>query len=260
MSDKRDRELERAMRNGKWTFSLQPTANQPLAQASVLYTAMDPWLAQSWTVGLCGMTFSSGNPTAPPTGSGGTSDNQVDVQPNYKVRVLWGVRDVMEAIVCDYPWAGCTFMVQASTVRVDLLSPNQVSPTIPPTLSGFLVPAACAQTAIVAPVFTSGTQAIAAGGNFAFAVPKRACAYRLFHALTGTLTNNTIQANEEDSTGVVIKNNHTWPNASGGIPTDFSQQNQAGYIPLHPLSEYLRLSNSAVGIATVGVQFLLDVG
>lgn len=255
-----ERALQLAHDQGRWSFSFdvpQGTVLSPVQSLDMLYTTMDAHYARIWTINLSAMRYHGGPVAAIPAGSGGTLDNVVDLSPGYKALVTWGVDGSMDTATIDYPLGGCTICVQASTVKVGIISINSPGSANTPTLSGFLAPAPSVQTTVTAPQLSTGVQTIPATGAFSFAVPHRAASFRLVKQSATLLTPGVLQILEERADlATVTKDDGTWPGAN-----DLTAQNQAGYYPLHPLSEYVTIFNSSVApVNFIGLTFQLDMG
>lgn len=248
--------LMEAAGNGRWSFTSQPTPGQQLSSSSLLYTNVPSWATRSWTVNLTQMRYSGG----PLVAAGGPSDNQVNTF-TFQARVVWGVDGALETALLDYPWAGCTFCVQAATVRVDILSVTVLNAFAQPLLQGFLSPQPAVQTAIVAPQLTLGPLSINPVASQLYAVPSRACAYRVLLGLTlpgpvPTPANSISLQQEDGAVGAVVSVDGTFPPTAGD-----SMQNRAGYYPLSRSAQFVRITNTSATLQTaVGVQFLLDMG
>lgn len=252
-----DDALEESAFTGRWSYALQPTVGINFQQASFLYAMLPSWACRTWTISLNAMQFASGtlNPglVVPPA-------NQVDtVNGQYQARVTWGVDGSLDTAIVDWPWGGCTICVQGSNVRVDVLANAPSDPV--PLLSAFLAPVPAVQTAVVAPVFTPPTAFIAASSSVRFNVPPRASSYRYWLRATSTTPSpGTLVLTQEVGLATIVKFDGTFPDPVG-TNSVYSQQNQAGYIPLCKEAEFVRVQNtSATTGQTVGVSFLLDMG
>lgn len=243
---------------GRWSFSLVPTMSGGFQAGNMLYAQIPSWATRSWSINLCSMQFQSGtlNPAlvnVPPA-------NQVDTfNGQYQARINWGVDGSLDTAIVDWPWGGCTICVQAAQVRVDVLANFPSDPV--PILSGFLAPVPPVQTAVTAPTFTPPSAFIALSTSFRFNIPARASAYRV--SVRGSTTppvGATLVLTEEVSVATVVKFDGTFPEVAG-VGSAFSQQNQAGYIPLVKEAEYVRVNNTSATIGqSVAITFLLDMG
>jgi hypothetical protein len=249
-----DIDLYEARVRGRWSFAVSPLPNSVFQGSSLLYVSLSEQAhARSWTVNLCAHRYQSGVLAA-----GTPPDQQVDEQAAYRAVVTWGVDGALEVVSLDYPFSGCTFTVQAATLRVDIVSNNVVNGVIPPGLSGFLAPVPAVQTTVTAPQFTTGLLVLAGGATVVFNVPPRAAAYRI---MQGTVQSNvgglTLLQTTNQGGGPTVSGDGLWP-----ATADYtSQQNRCGYIPLHPQAQQVKVSaNVANPNVTVGLQFLMDMG
>jgi len=242
---------------GRWSFTLVPTIGGGFQAANMLNAQIPSWATRSWSINLNAMQYQGGilalGNSAPPA-------NQIDTQNGqYQARITWGVDGALDSTIVDWPWGGCTICVQAAQLRLDVLANFPSDPV--PLLSGFLAPVPPVQTAVTAPVFSPPAAFIAAVTQVRFVIPPRAAAYRIsVRGLATPPAGNSLTLTEEVGAATVVKFDGGFPE-NAGIQSAFSQENQAGYIPLVKEAEFIRVNNtSATTGQTVLITFLLDMG
>jgi len=255
---------------GKRGFAAQvPSVAAPAiwAGTDMLYTDPRDPTPRRWTLSLNSMKFSGQGATAllpaPP-------DNQVDVQPQYRVRVEWTVEGAQEVAFVDWPSRGCTFSLHGGMVKCSVFAALPQITTILPILSAFLTPTERTVPLAIAPTLTSVGAGASVGTPIAplsfasFPAPPRAAAYRWW--AQGPLVANTVFLNQRTGAtgaGLVVARDSVGPqNADAALatPEEFTG-NRSAYYPLHPMAQQVVISNGdAVNTITVWVQFLLDLG
>ncbi len=245
----REEALYNAYQRGQWSFTAEPKPNVLFAGANLLRTITPPEYAQGWTIQLNAFRYYIG-----PLAAGLPPDNQTDINPIFQATVRWGTDGPSETAVVDYPAAGCTFAVQASTVTVDINGSNTVPGATPPRLSGALVPVANIVVTATAPQLTSFARIVGPGSNLVIPVPARASAYRVFFADVPALQQVTIQ---QLSGASVVQQDGQVPTS---LTADAQMSNRAGYYVINPYAQAVRLSNVGLANTTVGLTFLLDLG
>lgn len=258
--------LEVARRTGRWGFSVSALPT-PFSLSDLLSVTMDSANAHAWTVHLCAPRY-QGDHSAVLTGDG-PPPNYTDMRSTY-ARVQWGVEGVTEEALVDYHAQGCTFGVQAATLRLSLYSSDAADPAQPvPVLSGFLAPIARSDHGglTVSPTYTTPVVTVLAGGAAIIPRPPRAVAYRwvLDGSSTAVAVSTGLQFEElagdivqrrsidEDSLGI-----------AGGTQYWLQPMHQrAGYMPMMPDAQWVRVINSGLpdpSNVPLRLQFLLDLG
>jgi hypothetical protein len=254
-----DDELEKAQFRGRWSFSVVPQNVPNFQSNSLVYTQVAPWCSRQWTLSLNKMTYQQG--VLDPALVAFPLDNQVNASASsYQARVVWGVDGAMETAIVDWPWGGCTICLVAANIRVDVLANLPQEPL--PTLSASLSPWPRVQTAIAAPVFTTGVNLAALGGDAKVAVPSRAAAYRFYVAPSSAATApaaGVLTFQQEDANGNLVKFDGLFADPAGP-PGIYRQENQAGYIPLAKDATFVRVISTSSASQQVRIQFLLDMG
>lgn len=257
-------ELKIAHRNGKWGFSHTLDFTQ-LTPISMLTSEVPPWMARPWTVTLSGMRYTSGplanvaHPTPDPP------DNQVPVE--LKVRIDYGIDSGRETVDVDYPWAGCTFQVHASSIRLYLLPPATQNYNIdkPPLLNATMspFPQGRGATDIIGPTWTHA-YTFPPSSTLYVPIPRRAIAYRLvptnssslapaiacFQAAGGIISGN-IDVAIDYATELLTTND------ASAFPKLFP--NRGFLMPILPYASMLKIQTPALTFPC-SIQYLLDIG
>lgn len=270
-------------------FLLAPTGPQdPLI--SVMRLAGNR--ARSWVIQLLPMRFyavPSGSvaPSAPTNGVPLDADHQtcsvyagepragsatLAQQPNtpLRLRLQWGVGNVSDTCVIDYPTRGGAIQICAAYVQlyveqyVPQIAPNGITPRI----GGFIVPNTAAPTNDAGyscrPTYTYVTQTLAAAiGSEQVPIPNRAMAYRCY--LTDAL--DTAAAGDRP---VLQQFGSFGPASSLVLSTDDNgtalsgveiRQARSSYVfPLDSRAQTILVQNTDVATHRYVLQFLLDLG
>ena len=259
-----DDELVDSMRTGQWGFSYQtftqastPSSTSTGLVPDLLSFSVPAYLTRHWTVTLCAFRYSGNGPLGGLTvfGNAQPADNQTNTLPDVKAYLQWGSFGATERAIIDYPARGCTFQVQASNLRLGLQWSGFFSASAaPPLLAGFVSPFSRSSLPNVNPAFTApGLPQVAGPGVRNYAVPDRACGYRFMPALqpvAGSLASSQI-----DGAGNLIMIDGTT-----NLTIDPLSGMHDGFIPLHPRTQLVQVTNTSAGPLTVYLQFLLDLG
>lgn len=285
MSPDETHELQEAHARGKWGFQ-SPIVNT--SGLAVLTTETPAWMARPWTVQLNThrwpaniiqpqANYPPDNQTAWPPAIGAMAANTPN-EVGYYARVEFGTDGALERARVDYPWTGCSFEVNASSVRVYVESPDFSGgvfhnvPTSGPIVSGTLSPWSSSRgngQLTNAPTFTywmvldnSGVQQIDVP------IPPRAFGYRVyirtqFTPNAATQPNLVIQ--QTTLQGVVNMAQDITPPALLGQQEEWASPGYAAtrarVYPLEPFAQRLLIDwDGGLSPVPMGISFLLDLG
>lgn len=259
MSDSAENALAYSNRLGRWSFFHQMTGPiQPNTAISlVTVQGLDAWFGRQWTVHLNHYKFSSAggvalNPNTP-------TDNQVFTEGALRVRFDFGVDGGEDTAFVDWPAQGATFQLHAGGIRMAIVQPLGFTMAAPfPLLTGFIAPAGASdRSPTMSPCLTEGPFNLGALAARSNPRPPRAVAYRIWSTATG----GPLSLNESSQTiANIVKFDGVFPVA---VPGDamYQANNQAAWIPLHPVAQFVNVTNQSATVATdYTINWLLDLG
>ena len=251
---------------GRWSFAhqtllgpLAPTGSGFGAGFVALFTLQGLAAEYSgrWTVHLNHFKYSGGAGLNPNV----AADNQVNSASSFRVRVDFGVDGAEESVFIDWPAQGATFQLHAGSFRIALTQPPGFTNVAPlPLLTGFVAPAGASdRTPLMMPCLTESATPIGPLAQTSYPRPPRAVAYRPWFVDSGG-GGPVVLEESTNLVGTIVKDDGAHLTA-GGPNVFYELGNQAGYIPLHPLCQFVNVVNtSAINPVTVSPNWLLDVG
>jgi hypothetical protein len=251
-----ERDLEISQLTGQWGFSLQTKALTNIQSGDLLSLTLPAHLARSWVVHLNAFRFSGGTlgtATQPP-------DNQTDTSGSVRASIQWGVDSANERALVDYPARGATFEVQASVIRLQLVSATNFGNNAEPLLGGYIAPAGGrGQTRY--PTLTTLRQNQANDLVFDFPVADRAFGYRIMPLQIGAGATAFLKLTQRD--GVLTQVTYDG-NFDYGSSNFFQQDGMMmpQWWPLHPQTQFVRVdtTGNTVGSLVYAIQWFLDLG
>jgi hypothetical protein len=258
-------------RMGQLGYSAPWAAVQGL---QIIYFSLPSYLARAWTINLLAMRYSGGavgigadgsfvpNPDASIVNSVGSQQ-----QSNVIAHLEYGVDGATEHVDMDYPWAGVSFEILASTVKLVLQCPTDIM-VGNPTLGAFAVPSNRVGNLSTSPpvrTISAGINVEANPFRQVF-IPARAAYYTVAidnPSIGGGFTPRGWSVYQADFTGFTVYRYDVIPSAledpnSIEVYEDFSGGRFR--FPIHPAATSLMLVSDSGSSYTVIFRFELDLG